>query len=195
MWSWLSYSCHHESYHDPYCSGEWSSAVQYSAVASDPVRCSAVQCSGGCGLMQCSGLVTVVWCSAVWQQWLCKLQLSSGIRKPGSRSSHRLKRPTLKISPLQSAAEQILSLLQQNALCCCCSRVFPSTAAALHCSIFSNCPFTDFSKNLQLKFLSKGTRVLSILQNSAIHSYFAISYSFKVVNFLSKLEGTKSLEI
>ena len=66
------------------------------------------------GLMQCTAVVSgLAQCSAVWQQQClcCKLQLSSGIRKPGSSSSHRLKRPTLKISPMQSAAEQIFSLL------------------------------------------------------------------------------------
>ena len=66
------------------------------------------------GLMQCTAVVSgLAQCSAVWQQQClcCKLQLSSGIRKPGSSSSHRLKRPTLKISPMHSGAEQILSLL------------------------------------------------------------------------------------
>ena len=50
----------------------------------------------------------------MWQQCLCKLQLSSGIRKPGSSSSHRLKR--------QSAAEAA-ETAESTYFLCCCSRI------------------------------------------------------------------------
>ena len=88
-----------------------------------------------------------------------KLQLSSGIRKPGSSSSsHRLK-PTL------TTAEYIVSL-------CCCSRILfllqqstfllqqsnpqqrpmpTTTTPPLHCFIFSHCSFTDISQKITIK--------------------------------------------
>ena len=50
----------------------------------------------------------------MWQQSLCKLQLSSGIRKPGSSSSHRLKR--------QSAAEAA-ETAESTYFLFCCSRI------------------------------------------------------------------------
>ena len=124
-------------------------------------------------LTEVVGSSDAVHCSAVWQQGLCKLQLSSGIRKPrsSSSSSHRLKRPTL------TTAEYILSLLllQQNTLSSAVQsnskqRSMPAAAPALHCFIFSCSSFTDFSQNSQLKFPLK--RGLQCHQFHRIQQFF-----------------------